>query len=630
MSAPTIARLTRPRRWPSWAPRSLGSIKEAANYGEAVFTMLADDAALEDVVNQHGRACSQSLPKGGIHICAGTHSVAITQKLKAAHAGAGQILIASPMLGRPEASPPARPASCSADRRRASTAAGRCSTAIARRTFEAGADPAAAAAIKIANNFVLGCAIEAMGEGFSLVRKYDVVPEVFYDVMTDGLFACSAYKVYGKIIAEERYLPAGQTRGAGAQGCQPRARRRRGGRRAAAERQRLARPPGRRRRPRRRRARLGGDGARAGARQRAVNLDGNPRERTRYHSTAQPQERRPTVSSGDRPTGRKQMPLLIAMLMTALALQLGEPARAQTWPQRPVTLIVSQSAGASPDVMARLITSKLAASLGQSFIVENKPGAGNVIGAQAAARAAPDGYTFFFATSAALVTNPYMLKNLSYDPVRDFVPVALVTRSHQVIVVHPQVPAKTLPELIALDKASPGKYSIAVDGPRNLAGVTAQALNKRAGTQFVLVPSVNINAGLQDTIAGRTQVGVFSASIVETHIRSGALRAVATASTRRLLSAPDIPATAETLPGFDFSGWFMIMAPAGTPAAIVNRLNAAVDQATRDPQVREAAPKLGFELDPNGVGKPEETAAFLKSQLALWAEMTKELGIEPQ
>ena len=194
-----------------------------------------------------------------------------------------------------------------------------------------------------------------------------------------------------------------------------------------------------------------------------------------------------------------------------IAAFLVQPACSENWPQRPVTFIVSQSAGASPDVMARMIANKLSVTLGQSVIVENKPGAGNVIGAQAAARAAPDGYTFFFATSAALVTNPYMVKNLSYDPVKDFTPVALVTRSHQVIVVHPDVAAKTLPELIALDKAAPGKIAMSVDGARNLAGVTAQALNKRAGAQFVLIPSVNINNGLQDTITGRTQAGVFSA-----------------------------------------------------------------------------------------------------------------------
>jgi tripartite-type tricarboxylate transporter receptor subunit TctC len=319
--------------------------------------------------------------------------------------------------------------------------------------------------------------------------------------------------------------------------------------------------------------------------------------------------------------------VLAFLLLSVSALS---PAAAQPWPQRPVTFIVSQSAGASPDVMARMIATKLATPLGQQVIVENKPGAGNVVGAQAAARSAPDGYTFFFATSAALVTNPYLVKNLSYDPVKDFVPVALVTRSHQVIVVHPDVPAKTLPELIALDKKDPGKISISVDGARNLAGVTAQALNKRAGTQFVLIPSVNINNGLQDTITGRTQAGIFSASIVEAHVRSGALRALATASTHRLVAAPEVPAAAETLPGFDFSGWFMVMAPAGTPADIVKKLNGAIAEAARDQQVQELAPKLGFELEPKGVGSPEDAAEFLKAQLALWAKTTQELGIEPQ
>ena len=187
----------------------LTSIADSARYGEAVFTMLADDAALEDVAMRNG-GLLEALPKGGIHICAGTHGVGVIRKLEAAHDKAGQILLATPVLGRPEmvaagqagmviGGPPA-----ALDRCRPLFAV------IARRIIEAGASPAAATAIKIANNFVLGCAIEAMGEGFSLVRKYGVVPEVFYDVMTDGLFASTAYKVYGKIIAEERYLPAGQ------------------------------------------------------------------------------------------------------------------------------------------------------------------------------------------------------------------------------------------------------------------------------------------------------------------------------------------------------------------------------------------------------------------------------------
>lgn len=185
------------------------SIADAANYGEAVFTMLADDAAVEDVVEQKG-GLLQSLPKGGIHVCAGTHSVSAIRKLEAAHADAGQILLATPMLGRPEVVTSGQAGMVLGGAKASLDLCRPLFAAIARRTFEAGESPAAAAAIKIANNFVLGCAIEAMGEGFALVRKYGVVPDVFYDVMTDGLFACSAYKVYGKIIVDERYLPAGQ------------------------------------------------------------------------------------------------------------------------------------------------------------------------------------------------------------------------------------------------------------------------------------------------------------------------------------------------------------------------------------------------------------------------------------
>ena len=189
--------------------KAMSSIEQAARYGEGVFTMLADDAAVMEVVERPG-GLLQSLPRGGIHICAGTHSVATIQKLKAAHGGAGQILMATPMLGRPDVVASGQAGMVLGGPQASLERCRPLFAAIARRTFAAGADPAAAAAIKIANNFVLGCAIEAMGEGFALVRKYDVVPDVFYDVMTDGLFACSAYKVYGKIIAEERYLPAGQ------------------------------------------------------------------------------------------------------------------------------------------------------------------------------------------------------------------------------------------------------------------------------------------------------------------------------------------------------------------------------------------------------------------------------------
>lgn len=189
--------------------KAMASLAQAARYGEAVFTMLADDAALEDVAGQTG-GLLESLPKGGIHICSGTHGIGVVRKLKVAHAARSQVLVAAPMLGRPEMVASGQAGMVIAG---PAEVLGRCAplfAAIGRRSFEAGADPEAATAIKIANNFVLGCAIEAMGEGFSLVRKYGVVPQVFNDVMTDGLFACPAYKAYAKIIVEESYDRVGQ------------------------------------------------------------------------------------------------------------------------------------------------------------------------------------------------------------------------------------------------------------------------------------------------------------------------------------------------------------------------------------------------------------------------------------
>jgi 3-hydroxyisobutyrate dehydrogenase-like beta-hydroxyacid dehydrogenase len=187
----------------------VGSIAEATRYGDVAYTMLADDTAVEDVVFRSDGLLA-SLPQGGIHVCAGTHGIPVIRRLKKAHADKGQVLIAAPMMGRPELVSSGTAgvfASGPAD------AMSKCKPlfdAIARRVFEGGDDPEAATAMKIANNFVLGCAMEAMGEGFALTRKYGVATSVFYDVMTDGLFNCSAYKVYGKIMVDESYSKVGQ------------------------------------------------------------------------------------------------------------------------------------------------------------------------------------------------------------------------------------------------------------------------------------------------------------------------------------------------------------------------------------------------------------------------------------
>jgi tripartite-type tricarboxylate transporter receptor subunit TctC len=318
------------------------------------------------------------------------------------------------------------------------------------------------------------------------------------------------------------------------------------------------------------------------------------------------------------------------LLLAGAALCLAGPAIAQSWPQRPVTIVVPQPAGNSPDVMCRLITEKLSRTLGQQFVVENRPGAANLVGTQSVARAAPDGYTFLFATSAALVTNPYTFKKLPYDPVKDFVPVAMAAKSNHVLLVNPEVKAKTLPELIKLEKSAPGSLSLAVDGARNLSGLIAQAINKSAGTGFVLIPYNTTTNAVQDAISGRIQVTIQSASIAEAFITAGTLRPVAVAGAKRIESLPDVPAIAETLQSVDLQGWFMFMAPAGTPADIVERLSAEIARALESSEVRERAPTIGFDVRIGDAVTPAGAKRFLDDQLASSGKIIQALGIEPE
>jgi tripartite-type tricarboxylate transporter receptor subunit TctC len=321
---------------------------------------------------------------------------------------------------------------------------------------------------------------------------------------------------------------------------------------------------------------------------------------------------------------------LIRSIFLTAALVASHPAQAQTWPQKPVTMIVTQAAGASPDVFCRILTDRLSRALGQQFIVENRAGASNMIGARASSRAAPDGYTFLFATSAALVTNPFTFKTLGYDPVRSFTPVANIAKSTIVLVVNPELPAKTLPELIALDKSQPGKLSLAVDSPRNLSGIIGQYLNKLAGTQYVLVSYQNIPAALTDTMTGRVQTTIQSASIAGPFFADGRLRPIAVAGPKRVAALPNVPTISEAVPGIELGGWFMVMAPAGTPADIVQRLNDEIDRILKDPEVQQRATGLGFEINPAGAGSPQDAAEFLKSELAVWERVVRDLGIEPE
>ncbi|MES1149466.1 MAG: tripartite tricarboxylate transporter substrate-binding protein, partial [Bradyrhizobium guangdongense] len=228
------------------------------------------------------------------------------------------------------------------------------------------------------------------------------------------------------------------------------------------------------------------------------------------------------------------------------------------------------------------------------------------------------------------VTNPYTFKKLPYDPVKDFVPVAMAARSNHVLLVNPEVKAKTLPELIALEKSAPGSLSMAVDGPRNLSGLIAQAINKHAGTGFVLIPYNTTTNAIQDAVTGRVQVTIQAASIAEAFITAGTLRPIAVAGAKRIESLPDVPAISETLQSVDLQGWFMFLAPIGTPADIVDRLSAEIAKALESPEVLERAPTLGFDVRVGDAVTPKGAKRFLDDQLASSGKIIQGLGIEPE
>jgi len=301
---------------------------------------------------------------------------------------------------------------------------------------------------------------------------------------------------------------------------------------------------------------------------------------------------------------------------------------AQDYPTRPVRLLVPFGPGGVGDITARVVAQKIGASLGQQIVVDNRPGSGNIIGAQAAARATPDGYNFFCATAAPLVSNPYTFKSLPYDPVRDFAPVGMVAKISFILLAHPGVPARTLPELIALDKAQPGKLAFATDGPRNFSGMIAAWLNKLAGTRILQVPYAVMPIGMQDTLAGRTQLVILAVPSAAPFMKRGELRALAVSSAQRIPGYEEVPPIADTFPGFDFIGWFAMVAPAGTPSAIVQRINSELDRALKDPEIVQRLRDVGFYTD--GAGTPGALSDFLRAERERWSRVVREIGIEPE
>jgi tripartite-type tricarboxylate transporter receptor subunit TctC len=319
---------------------------------------------------------------------------------------------------------------------------------------------------------------------------------------------------------------------------------------------------------------------------------------------------------------------LTGVVLALFAAVTFQPAHAQSWPTKPVRIIVSLAAGGTPDIICRLVADRLSVALGQQVVIENRPGGGNIVGAQVAAHAAPDGYTLFFATAAALVTNPFTYKTLPYDPLKDFVPVSMIAKGPFFVLANPSVPVKDLAELIAFDKANPGKLAFATDGPRNLSGILAAWLNKLGGSSILQVPYAAMPQGVQDALAGRVQLIVLAVPSAAQHIASGALRPLATSSAERLSNYPQVPAIAETFAGVEFIGWFVLAAPAGTPDEIVMRVNREMDAILKNPQISGKLADLGFFT--TGADTPEAVRAYVRTQHDLWGRLTRDIGLQPE
>ena len=316
------------------------------------------------------------------------------------------------------------------------------------------------------------------------------------------------------------------------------------------------------------------------------------------------------------------------LICAALAIGIA-PAFAQQWPTRPIRLICSTSPGQAPDIVARLFAERVSHTLGQQMYVENLPAASGLLGAQTAARAAPDGYTFFLGPATVMALNMHTFKSLPYDPVRDFTPVGIVNDSGPyVFAVNPEVPAKNLGELIAYAKANPGKLTYGVATSGAFGPLIGQLFAKRAGIDIVQIPySVNAQA-ISETVAGTIQMMLTATPSIEGNLRSGKLRALAVTSAQRMPGHNDIPAASETLPGFVIDGWFVVVAPAGTPADIVTRLNREIEAFDKDPEVLNRFATLGMGI--SRARSPQETGEFIRAEQEHWGRIVKELGLKPQ
>ena len=313
-------------------------------------------------------------------------------------------------------------------------------------------------------------------------------------------------------------------------------------------------------------------------------------------------------------------------LSILLGCCLGAPwfiAQAQSYPQKPIRVIVPAAAGGATDITARLVGQKMAERFGQAVIVENRPGGNETIGADAVAKAAPDGYTLLLAPPAAIVILPHLQK-LPYTPERDLAPVSLAAITPLILVVHPSLPAQTVKELIALAKARPGQLSYASAGSGGVQHLAAELLKTTAKIDILHIPYKGAGAVMQDLVGGQVQMFFAGMPPAMPHIRSGKLRALAVTTTKRSSAAPEVPTMEEAgVPRFDISNWFGYFVPAATPRSVIDSLSGEINRALMLQEVREKLAGAG--ADPLGTS-PGELASFMRAVSKKFAELIKLSG----
>jgi tripartite-type tricarboxylate transporter receptor subunit TctC len=316
---------------------------------------------------------------------------------------------------------------------------------------------------------------------------------------------------------------------------------------------------------------------------------------------------------------------LFLAIGAALAALLSASAYAEQYPSRPVTIVVPFAAGGGSDLLARLVAQQLEERLGKPFIIENRPGAGTTLAAMQVVRAAPDGYTLMQATSSTMAINVTMQKKLAYEPLKDLVPVALLSSSPFFLVVNSDSPVKSVADLIALAKAKPNGLNYGSGGPGSMHHLSTELLQSMTGIKMTHVPYKATPPAMNDLIAGHIQVLFGDSTSTLPMILQGKVRGLAVTTAKRSPAAPDIPTIAETVPGFESASWQMLVAPGHTPPDIVAQLNREVHAIFSNPAVIAELTRRG--VGPQVTGNPDEVRAFVKNEVVRWGDVVRRAGL---